>query len=62
MTIKNFGRHVAFSLVPLLALQVSAADKTWTGAGGVCVRKVTGFSERPCRSAADLLSLYRFHL
>jgi len=33
MTIKNFGRHVAFSLVPLLALQVSAADKTWTGAG-----------------------------
>lgn len=28
----------------------------------VCVRKVTGFSERPCRSAADLLSLYRFHL
>ena len=28
----------------------------------VCVRKVTGFSERPCRSAAVLLTLYIFHL
>ncbi len=33
------------------------ADPAW-----VCVRKVTGFSERPCRSAAVLLTLYIFHL
>ncbi|NLC82620.1 MAG: hypothetical protein GX748_15700, partial [Lentisphaerae bacterium] len=33
MTVKNLGRYFALSLAPLLALQVSAGNKTWSGAG-----------------------------
>jgi uncharacterized protein (DUF362 family) len=59
---RNGGDQYADNNQMLSWLRNSVKQLVWRRSARVCVRKVTGFSERPCRSAADLLSLYRFHL